>query len=240
MVVALISPAKAFLCLSSSNSISPSSSSSSSSTSSAFFPQKHNAVTVLPFCNIKAVAPGERESAGVPSLSKRGFALSLSSAFLLCLFGRPGGNCGALAAVLEAEDDLELLEKVKQDRKKRIERQAIINSSKKETGYLQDLVYKLRKIGQAIDNNDLNTASSVLGSSTDTDWLKNANSAFSKLTSSPEEKAEVDVFNSSISELISSVAKKDMELSKIAFVSSASALEKWTALTGLVDKLKGL
>ena len=67
-------------------------------------------------------------------MSKRGFALSLSSALLLSFSGKTGGNCGALAAVLEAEDDLELLEKVKQDRKKRIERQAIINSSKKETG----------------------------------------------------------------------------------------------------------
>lgn len=142
--------------------------------------------------------------------------------------------------MLEAEDDLELLEKVKEDRKKRIEKQGIINSSKQETGYLQALVFKLSEVGQAIDNNDLDTASSVLGTSTDTDWLKKANSAFTKLTSSPEEKSEVDEFNSSISQLISSVAKKDMDSSKIAFVSSASAFEKWTALTGLNDRLKGL
>lgn len=40
----------------------------------------------------------------------------------------------ANAAILEADDDEELLEKVKQDRKKRIERQAVINSAAKEKG----------------------------------------------------------------------------------------------------------
>lgn len=38
------------------------------------------------------------------------------------------------AAILEADDDEELLEKVKRDRKKRLEKQGVINSSTKETG----------------------------------------------------------------------------------------------------------
>lgn len=42
-------------------------------------------------------------------------------------------------------------------------------------------MYKLSKVGQAIDNNDLSTASSVLGGSTDTDWVKKANIAFTKV-----------------------------------------------------------
>lgn len=49
-------------------------------------------------------------------------------------------------------------------------------------GYLQELVYKLSKVGQAIDNNDLSAASSVLGGSTDADWVKKANKAFTKVT----------------------------------------------------------
>jgi hypothetical protein len=49
-------------------------------------------------------------------------------------------------------------------------------------GFLQDLVYKLSKVGQAIENNDLSTASSVLGRNTDTDWVKKANIAFRKVT----------------------------------------------------------
>ena len=48
-------------------------------------------------------------------------------------------------------------------------------------GYLQDIVYKLSKVGQFIDNNDLSAASSVLGGSTDTDWVKKANIAFTKV-----------------------------------------------------------
>lgn len=94
-----------------------------------------------------------------------------------------GNGCSnAIAAILEADDDEELLEKVKKDRKKRLERQGVISSSGQEKGYLQDVVYKLSEIGQAIDNNDLSTASSVLGGSTDTEWVKNANVAFNKVT----------------------------------------------------------
>lgn len=48
-------------------------------------------------------------------------------------------------------------------------------------GYLQDLVYKLSEVGQAIDKNDLSAASSVLGGSTDTEWVKKANAAFTKV-----------------------------------------------------------
>lgn len=48
-------------------------------------------------------------------------------------------------------------------------------------GYLQDLVYKLSKVGQAIEKNDLSAASSVLGQSTDTDWVQKVNSAFNKV-----------------------------------------------------------
>ncbi|KAK4430799.1 Thylakoid lumenal protein, chloroplastic [Sesamum alatum] len=146
----------------------------------------------------------------------------------------------ANAAILEADDDEELLEKVKKDRKKRLERQGVISSSAKETAYLQDLVYKLSKVGQAIEKNDLSAASSVLGSSKDTEWVQKVNSAFNKLSSSEEEKTEVDTFNSSLASLISSVSRNDIEASKVAFVASATAFEKWTTLSGLVEQLKGL
>lgn len=155
--------------------------------------------------------------------------------------GGNGKGCfDANAAILEAEDDEELLEKVKKDRKKRLEKQSALSSSMKEKGYLQDLVYKLSKVGEAIEKNDLAAASSVLGRSTETDWVQKANQAFTKLSSSPEEMTEVDAFNSSLASLISSVTKNDIESSKVAFVASASAFEKWTSLTGLVEQLKGL
>ncbi|XP_059432775.1 thylakoid lumenal 16.5 kDa protein, chloroplastic [Corylus avellana] len=207
--------------------------SSSSSSPSLIFPCKHNAKGKLAIC--RAVNDSTPLS---PNLTKRGLSICFITSFSFLLAGQ--GCSNANAAILEAEDDEELLEKVKKDRKKRLERQGVISSSNKETGFLQDLVYKLSKVGQAIDNNDLSTASSVLGGSTDTDWVKKANIAFRKLSSSPEEKSQVDSFNSSLSSLISSVTRNDVESSKLAFVSSASAFQKWTALTGLVGQLKGL
>ncbi|KAG8367424.1 hypothetical protein BUALT_Bualt16G0070400 [Buddleja alternifolia] len=176
-------------------------------------------------------------------ISRRRICLNLTAAaatttllFSSSLVGLKEAN----AAILEAEDDEELLEKVKKDRKKRLEKQGAIVSATKETGYLQDLVYKLSKVGEAIEKNDLSTAGSVLGSSKDTEWVQKVNYALNKLSSSAEEKTEIDTFNSSLATLISSVSKNDIEGSKVAFVASANAFEKWTALTGLVEQLKGL
>ncbi|KAJ6912936.1 thylakoid lumenal 16.5 kDa protein [Populus alba x Populus x berolinensis] len=171
-------------------------------------------------------------------ITKRSFSICFLTSFVFSLASR--GDSSANAAILEADDDDELMEKVKRDRKKRLEKQGVISSANQEKGYLQDLVYKLSKVGQAIDKNDLSTASSVLGGSTDTDWVRKANIAFTKLSSSPDEKTQVDTFNSSLASLISSVTGNDIESSKTAFVSSATAFEKWTALTGLVGQLKGL
>lgn len=45
-------------------------------------------------------------------------------------------------------------------------------------GDLQELVFRLSKVGQALDGNDWSTASSVLG---DKDWVKKANVALNKV-----------------------------------------------------------
>lgn len=196
-------------------------------------------VTTCQQCNVRSnkimcKAAAKSDDNHVTLLSRRDIS------FATLLFGTLNGFKLANAAILEADDDEELLEKVKKDRKKRLEKQGVIVSSAKETAYLQDLVYKLSKVGQSIENNDLSTASSVLGSSKDSEWVKNVNSAFNKLSSSEEEKEEIDSFNSSLFSLISSVSKNDIEGSKASFVASATAFEKWTALSGLVEQLKGL
>uniref|UniRef100_N1QSV7 Maintenance of Photosystem II under High light 2 C-terminal domain-containing protein n=1 Tax=Aegilops tauschii TaxID=37682 RepID=N1QSV7_AEGTA len=95
-----------------------------------------------------------------------------------------------------------------------------------------DLVYKLSKVGQAIDKDDLAAAGDVLGPASDAPWVQN-------FSSSTEEKSAVDSFNSSLSSLFTSVSKSDINSSKSAFVSSATALEKWVELAGLTGKLKG-
>ncbi|KAF2310635.1 hypothetical protein GH714_015842 [Hevea brasiliensis] len=141
------------------NSFLSSSSSSLSSlkTPVLFCPQKNNAKRQLSICRASSESP----SPPSPILTKRSLSISFITSFVFSLASR--SNSSANAAILEADDDEELLERVKRDRKKRIERQGVISSSNKETGYLQDLVYKLSKVGQAIENNDLSTASSVLG-----------------------------------------------------------------------------
>ena len=48
-------------------------------------------------------------------------------------------------------------------------------------GYLQDLVYKLSKVGQAIENNDLEAACLVLGKGIDSGWVRTVNLAFTKV-----------------------------------------------------------
>ncbi|XP_059276573.1 thylakoid lumenal 16.5 kDa protein, chloroplastic [Lycium ferocissimum] len=224
----------ASVCLSNPKSLIPSSSSSSSSSSFS--------TSVVPKTTVRKqiiVCKGENNVPTFsPTISKRSLSISVASSLLLSLTGN--GFFNANAAILEADEDDELMEKVKRDRKKRIERQGIIGSSSKEKGYLQDLVYKLSKVGQAIENNDLSVASSVLGQSTDADWVQKVNSAFNKFSGSDEEKTEIDSFNSSLSSLVSSVTKNDIEGSKTAFVASASAFEKWSTLTGLIEELKGL
>uniref|UniRef100_A0ACD5Z6W4 Uncharacterized protein n=1 Tax=Avena sativa TaxID=4498 RepID=A0ACD5Z6W4_AVESA len=164
----------------------------------------------------------------------------IASCLLAALAVASGTGAGAArAAILEADDDLELLERVKEDKKKRLQKQGLINSSAAETGYLQELVYKLSKVGQAIDKDDFTAAGDVLGPDAGAPWVQNVNAAFSKFSSSSEEKSTVDSFNSSLASLITSVSKSDAESSKSAFVSSATALEKWVSLAGLTGKLKG-
>jgi len=172
-------------------------------------------------------------------VGRRSGLASCVLAALAASFSPLAADRPARAMVLEADEDIELLERVKEDRKKRLQKQGVISSSGTETGYLQDLIYKLSKVGQAIDKDDLPAASSVLGPSPDTQWVQNINAAFSKFSSSPEERSTADSFNSSLASLFTSVNKLDGESSKSAFVSSATALEKWIALAGLSGQLKG-
>ncbi|KAH7290820.1 hypothetical protein KP509_30G065600 [Ceratopteris richardii] len=143
-------------------------------------------------------------------------------------------------ALLEADDDEELLEKVKEDRKKKIKRRGEINSFKEETAYLQAAVYQLSRTGQALDANDFSAASKLLGGSLSEGWIANAEQALSKVSSSAEEQNEASVFSASLASLQTAVSKQDMDLCRSAFVESANALEKWSFMTGFADQLKGL
>ncbi|XVF48073.1 hypothetical protein PTKIN_Ptkin03bG0161500 [Pterospermum kingtungense] len=64
------------------------------------------------------------------ALTKRSFSFCFITSLVLA-----GNGCSnANAAILEADDDEELLEKVKRDRKRRLERRGVISSSGQEKG----------------------------------------------------------------------------------------------------------
>lgn len=134
MATAFLSTANSFLSSSSSSpSWSFSSSSSYSLSATHIYSYRHNAKRELILC--KAVT----EPRPFPSIiTKRALSITLLTSFVFSLSGG-GYHSNANAAILEADDDEELLEKVKRDRKKRIERQGFISSSNKETGWLPPL-----------------------------------------------------------------------------------------------------
>lgn len=125
MATNILSTANPFLLPSSSSSSSSSPSLSSATLTHVHHPIKCSVKRQLTLC--KAV-----NQTALPTLTKRDLSISFFTSFLLSLAGK--GCLDANAAILEADDDLELLEKVKKDRKKRLEKQGVISSSTKETG----------------------------------------------------------------------------------------------------------
>lgn len=95
------------------------------------FALSHHAKTQQIVCRAEA---NEQPSNFNVAMSRRSLVcLNLTAASLLAFAGFSGR---ANAAILEADDDLELVEKVKKDRKKRLEKQGVISTSSKETGTL--------------------------------------------------------------------------------------------------------
>lgn len=109
-------------------SLSVSSSSSLLTPPTLCCPHKHNARRQLALC--KAVSESTPLS---PNFTKRSLSISFITSFTFFLAGK--GCSDASAAILEADEDDELMEKVKRDRKKRLEKQGVISSSDKETGW---------------------------------------------------------------------------------------------------------
>lgn len=130
MATSFLSTANTFL----SSTIPSSSSSSSSSPSSSsllVYLHKNNAKRQQQSTLCKAFTESPSPS---PCLTKRNLSISFIASFVFSLGSK--GCFDANAAILEADDDEELMEKVKRDRKKRLERQGVIGSSKAETGLL--------------------------------------------------------------------------------------------------------
>ncbi|XP_002971705.2 thylakoid lumenal 16.5 kDa protein, chloroplastic isoform X2 [Selaginella moellendorffii] len=177
------------------------------------------------------------------SLDKRNPALvisrraAFSSAAMLSLPLLEAILSRKAAALIEADDDEELLEKVKGDRQKRLEKRETLIGLKDETAYVQNAVYQMSKAGQAIEKDDFVEASNILGAA---DWVSKTKEAFSKVSKNSEQQGQAEIFTSSLQTLQTAVSNKDGQSAKVAFFTSATALEKWTSLTGLTEQIKGL
>ena len=131
MATAILSTAKSFLPSTLSSSASSVTSSSSLTTPPTLIHvQKTSTRRGLTFCK----AMSEEPQSPAPILTKRSLSICFLTSFAFSLVGKDFSSSNA--AILEADDDEELLEKVKKDRKKRLERQGVLSSAKKETGFV--------------------------------------------------------------------------------------------------------
>lgn len=106
-----------------------------SSTLNPFFSSTLSSSTCSKNKNQIAYSGNSKNQTSSLLCNRRDLSLGFMSSFLaIGLVGNDIRRRDANAAILEADDDEELLEKVKQDRKKRIERQAVFNSAVKEKG----------------------------------------------------------------------------------------------------------
>lgn len=142
-------------------------------------------------------------------------------------------------ALLDLDEDEELLEKVKQGRKSKILKRESLGTYKSEAATVQKAVYKLGFAGQALDESDFARASVVLGSGLESGWTKDLTDALDKVSSNAEEKAIASSFSSSLESLQAAVLKDDVDGAKGAYVKSVTTLEKWTSLTGLLAEIQG-
>jgi hypothetical protein len=91
----------------------------------------NGAKKAVSFVSSSSGGQGRREAVVV---GRRSGLASCVLAALAASFSPLAADRPARAMVLEADDDIELLERVKEDRKKRLEKQGIISSSGTETG----------------------------------------------------------------------------------------------------------
>eukprot|EP00850_Spirogloea_muscicola_P000402 SM000001S04804 [mRNA] locus=s1:2261449:2268312:- [translate_table: standard] len=171
---------------------------------------------------------------GVPATAvTAALAAAAAAAAALLAAGRAG-------AILEADDDEDLLERIKGERRGKIAKRQTLGEYKSEAASVQKAVYKLSRTGQALDEADYGTASRVLGASLDADWVAELRAALAKVTSNDEEQKQAEEISSALGALQTAVLKDDVEGACSAFLASAGALEKWSSLTGLNLELQGL
>ncbi|GJP50143.1 hypothetical protein CLOM_g9280 [Closterium sp. NIES-68] len=206
-------------------------SASASLSSTASLSQSAATVSVAaPRCASLAVRCDQRapETADV---SRRGFSMAA-----VALLMAPAMAAFPARALLEADDDDDLLERMKRERKEKIELRESRGTYKTEEADIQAAVYGLSKVGAALEAGNSSAAAAELTAG----WVGKADAAIAKISRSDAEKSLAAAFQSAIAALQSAAGASDVKGAKKAFLAAASALESWAKTAALDGELLGL
>ena len=101
---------------------------------------------------------------------------------------------------------------------------------------VQTAVYKLAKVGAALEKGDPSSAASTLTGT----WVADFGKAAGDLTKTPETRSKLTTVTSSISSAASAAKGGDLSGAKSAYVSTVVAIQDWAATSGISRQLKGL
>ena len=138
-------------------------------------------------------------------------------------------------ALLEQDEDLELLEKIRAKKQVRLTVEAQLAT-------LQSAVDKLRLAGQLIGSEGAGDSDqqlrTVLGTSTP--WMQELRTAADKMNTSPETKRLAAAFFADYDGLAASVAKGDGKMTKTDYVKTTKSFQTWCKQAGIANELNGL
>lgn len=151
-------------------------------------------------------------------------------------------------ALIPDEEDEELVEKAKANRRSRLAQQKAttrefiqaegLKNSQLDSQLIpvQKAVSSLAKSGSQIESGDLRGASATLSDA----WAGEFEVAARSLSTSDAAKASVDAVFTGLSDTKSAAGAGDANATKKSFVTLVAALESWAADVGVAESLKGL
>jgi hypothetical protein len=101
---------------------------------------------------------------------------------------------------------------------------------------IQTAVYKLAKVGQALEKGDASGAAATLADS----WVTDFAAAGDGLAKTPDNKAKLQQISGAIQGTSDAVGVGNVAAAKVAFVGAAKAIEEWVQAEGIAGQLKGL
>merc|ERR1719183_467442 len=191
---------------------------------------------------IRAVATVRCEaSKAAPQLSRRAMAAAVALAV-------PAAWISPAGALIDYDEDDELLAKVRADRKAKVQSELLLERNlvtdegfkdKKfgaQTAVVQKTVYRLSKAGSLLAAKDTAALGDVLGG----DWPAQLKVATATLSLTPTAKTAADTVAVSAATLQKAVGgKKEGEI-KSSYLAAVTAIEAWCAESGLDSSIKGL